>query len=93
MGALIGACQLSFGFVIVDCPPLSPVADAVAMQDLLDGFLLVVRARNAPRETIQRAVSRLKDGRVQGVVFVDQPEILPSGYSYDDRRYGGARRD
>jgi len=93
MGALIGACQLSFGFVIVDCPPLSPVADAVAMQDLLDGFLLVVRARNAPRETIQRAVSRLKDGRVQGVVFVDQPEILPSGYSYDYRRYGGARRD
>jgi len=93
MGALMGACQLSFGFVIVDCPPLSPVADAVAMQDLLDGFLLVVRARNAPRETIQRAVSRLKDGRVQGVVFVDPPAILPSGYSYGYRRYGGARKN
>jgi len=89
----MGACQLSFGFVIVDCPPLNPVADAVAMQDLLDGFLLVVRARNAPRETIQRAVSRLKDGRVQGVVFVDPPAILPSGYSYGYRRYGGARKN
>jgi non-specific protein-tyrosine kinase len=91
MSALIGACQLSFGFVVVDCPPLSPVADPVAMQDLLDGFLLVVRARNAPREMIQRAANRLKDGRIQGVVFVDQPEVLPSGYSYGYRRYGGAR--
>lgn len=82
MGALIGACQLTFGFVIVDCPPLSPVADAVVLQDLLDGFLLVVRARTAPREAIARAVGRLKDGRIQGIVFNDQAEILPSGYHY-----------
>ena len=88
MGALIGACQLSFGFIVVDCPPLSPVADAVAIQDLLDGFLLVVRARHTPREAIARAVSRLKDNRVQGIVFNDQPEILPSGYSSSYRRYG-----
>ncbi len=81
MGALVGACQLSFGFIVVDCPPLSPVADAVAIEDLLDGFLLVVRARHTPREAIERAVSRLKANRVQGIVFNDQPEILPSGYS------------
>jgi len=92
MGALIGACQLSFGFIVVDCPPLSPVADAVAIQDLLDGFLLVVRARHTPREAIERAVSRLKENRVQGVVFNDQPEILPSGYSYSYKRYGKPSR-
>jgi Mrp family chromosome partitioning ATPase len=83
MGALMGACQLCFGFLIVDCPPLSPVADAVALQELVDGFLLVVRARVAPRETIQRAVGRLKNGRIQGIVFNEQPEILPGAYRYD----------
>lgn len=93
MSALIGACQLSFGFIVVDCPPLSPVADAVALQDLLDGFLLVVRARHTPREEIERAVSRLKENRVHGIVFNDQPEILPSGYSKpygrrDNKQYG-----
>jgi capsular exopolysaccharide synthesis family protein len=88
MGALIGACQLSFGFIVVDCPPLSPVADAVAIEDLLDGFLLVVRARHTPREAIVRAVSRLKENRIQGIVFNDQPEILPSGYSAHYRQYG-----
>ena len=92
MGALVGACQLSFGFIVVDCPPLSPVADAVAIEDLLDGFLLVVRGRHTPREAIERAVSRLKANRVQGIVFNDQPEILPSGYSTRYRMYGKSSR-
>ena len=82
MAGLIGACQLSYGYVVVDCPPLDPVADAVALQDLLDGFLLVIRARRSPREAIERAVSRLKENRIRGVVFNDQPEILPVGYAY-----------
>jgi len=82
MASLIGACQLSYGFVVVDCPPLDPVADAVALQDLLDGFLLVIRARRSPRAAIERAVSRLKENRIRGIVFNDQPEILPLGYGY-----------
>jgi Mrp family chromosome partitioning ATPase len=82
MASLIGACQLSYGYVVVDCPPLDPVADAVALQDLLDGFLLVIRARRSPRESIERAISRLKENRIRGIVFNDQPEILPLGYGY-----------
>ncbi len=77
MASFIGACQLSYGFIVVDCPPLDPVADAVAIQDLLDGFLLVVRARKASREATERALGRLKENRVQGIVFNDQPSILP----------------
>ena len=82
MAALIGACQLSYGYVVIDCPPLDPVADAVALQDLIDGFLLVIRARRSPRASIERAVSRLKEHRIRGIVFNDQPEILPLGYGY-----------
>jgi Mrp family chromosome partitioning ATPase len=87
MGELVGACRLAFGFVVVDCPPLSPVADAVAIQDLLDGFLLVVRARHTSRQELVRAVSRLKRDRILGVVFNDQPEILPVAYG-GYQRYG-----
>lgn len=89
MATLIGACQLSYGYVVVDCPPLDPVADAVALQDLLDGFLLVIRARRSPKTAIERAISRLKENRVRGIVFNDQPEILPLGYGYGY----GYRRD
>ncbi len=82
MAALIGACQLSYGFVVVDCPPLDPVADAVSLQDMIDGFLLVIRARRSPKAAIERAMSRLKKDRVRGIVFNDQPEILRVGYAY-----------
>jgi Mrp family chromosome partitioning ATPase len=82
--------------VIVDCPPLDPVADAVAIQDLLDGFLLVVRARRSPREAIERAVGRLKERRIHGIVFNDQPAILPRAYSYRQSaahlRYAGSAK-
>jgi capsular exopolysaccharide synthesis family protein len=92
MATLLGACQLSFGFLVVDCPPLSPVADAVALQDLLDGFLLVVRARTAPRDVITRAVARLKEGRIQGVVFNGPSEILRAGYGPSYRHHYGRKR-
>jgi Mrp family chromosome partitioning ATPase len=87
MGELVGACRLAFGFVVVDCPPLGSAADAVALQDLLDGFLLVVRARRSARDAVVRAVSRLKPGRIHGLVFNNQPEILPDGYARYER-YG-----
>jgi Mrp family chromosome partitioning ATPase len=83
MITLLESARQSFDFVIVDCPPVTPVADAVILQDHLDGFLFVVRARHGPRETVVRAASRLKAGRILGMVFNDQREIL--------RRYGYGR--
>jgi Mrp family chromosome partitioning ATPase len=79
---LLEACRRCFDYVIVDCPPLVPVADAVMLQDLLDGFLLVVRARHAPRQAVLRALSHLKNERIQGVVFNDYAELLRRSYSY-----------
>lgn len=87
MAALIEAARRSFDFVIVDCPPVTPVADAVILQDLIDGFLFVVRARHSPKETLVRAASRLKAGRIMGMIFNDQREILPGYYSYGYRQY------
>jgi len=81
MAALLDACREQFDSVVVDCPPLAPVADSLMLQDSIDGFLLVVRARHAPRDVIQRAVSHLRPERVAGVVFNDQQEVFP-GYSF-----------
>lgn len=88
MGRLFEAMRMCFDYVIVDCPPLGPVADAVLLQDLLDGFLLVVRARHSPRETLSRALGHLKQGSIRGVVFNDYREILRRGYGYDYSAYG-----
>jgi Mrp family chromosome partitioning ATPase len=76
LSRLLEASARTFEFVVVDCPPLVPVADSVLIQDLLDGFMLVVRARRAPREQVLQAVSQLKPERLRGVVFNDLREIF-----------------
>ncbi len=76
MARLAAAARVSFDVVLVDCPPLEKVADAVALQELLDGFLFVVRARHAPAQAVRDALARLRKGAVRGVVFNDRTEIL-----------------
>ena len=76
MGFLLAAARARFDTVLLDCPPLETVADSVMLQDLLDGFLLVVRARHAPHNVIRQALAHLKPEAVRGVVFNDRTEIL-----------------
>lgn len=82
------AARESFDVTLLDLPPLMPVADAVILQDHLDGLVLVVRSRHCPTETLQAAVSRLREGKLLGVVLNDQRDIIPGYYSYASRRYG-----
>lgn len=89
MAALVAAARENFPYVILDCPPLTPVADAVALQDHVDGLIMVVRAGLAPREALVRASERVKAGKIRGLVFVDEPEIVAKDYSYGYRQYGG----
>jgi Mrp family chromosome partitioning ATPase len=82
MARLLEGARRFFHYVVVDCPPITPVADSVVMQDLLDGFLFVVRARRTPRQAVLRAISQLKPDRVRGVLFNDQRELLTGHYGY-----------
>ena len=63
-----------FDFVLLDAAPILPVAAAVLMQDLVDGFLLVVRSRQTPRDAIHDALAKLRPERVIGVVLNDHRE-------------------
>jgi Mrp family chromosome partitioning ATPase len=76
MAHLLAAARSHFDTVLLDCPPLETVADSVMLQDLLDGFLFVVRARHSSHDAIRQAVAHLKPGVVRGVVFTDRTEIL-----------------
>jgi Mrp family chromosome partitioning ATPase len=87
LSRLLEAAGQAFEFVVVDCPPLVPVADSVLIQDLLDGYLMVVRARRVPREQVLQAVSQLKPERLRGVVFNDLREMFARSHPLGpDRR-------
>jgi capsular exopolysaccharide synthesis family protein len=76
MRRLLDICGQSFDFTVVDCTPITPVADTVVLQDLLDGFLLVVRSRKTQEETLLGALSHVKEGVIKGVIFNDHRVIL-----------------
>lgn len=83
MRELLSVVRQSFEFVIVDCPPLTPVADSILLQDLVDGFLCVIRAGQTSRSVITRGLARLRPERLLGVVF-NGDRVAARGYhTYD----------
>jgi protein-tyrosine kinase len=76
LSTLLQATDRVFDYVVADCPPLLEGDEDVALQDHLDGFVLVVRSRRAPRETIQQAAARLRPDLVVGLVLNAQHDIL-----------------
>lgn len=66
---LLDVASSEFRYVVVDCPAEGPVADAARIQKHLDGLLLVVRARTAPRDEILSTVNRLDEEKMLGAIF------------------------
>lgn len=88
MEAVIQSARQAFNVILVDAPPVLPVADTILLQDLVDGFLLVARSRLTPRAAILDALGRLRPDKLLGVVLNDHREYKHSYRSYAYKRYG-----
>jgi capsular exopolysaccharide synthesis family protein len=58
-----------FDWVILDSPPLLPVADASLLADHVDGVILVIRAASTQTSVAERACQELQGRNVVGVVL------------------------
>ncbi len=67
---LIARLRSSYDMVIIDAPPLLPVADASVLAQLADGVIVVVRHASTTRDQLEEAVNRLQHvgARLYGVV-------------------------
>lgn len=101
MTRLLKTVEGLFDLIILDCAPVLPVADSLALRDQVSGFLLVVRARHSPREGVARVVSLLGKRRILGTLMNAYVSRLPmrKGYHYGygssyryGPRYGDTRR-
>ncbi len=83
--------QLSdcFDWVIIDSPPVLPVADANLWARIADGTLLVVREGKTPKRALERALEGLDNPKLLGVVLNDAADKDRTNY-YDRyyRTYG-----
>ncbi|HEX2576658.1 MAG TPA: polysaccharide biosynthesis tyrosine autokinase [Aquihabitans sp.] len=72
---LLDACRRDADVVIVDSPPVVPVADAVALSAHVDAVLLVVSAERSTKRNVRRAVDQLGQvaANVCGVAITEVP--------------------
>jgi protein-tyrosine kinase len=69
MGDLMATLKQRFDFVIVDTPPVLPLADVPTLSRDLDGAILVVRANATPKELVNSAIDALYGVTVHGLVL------------------------
>ncbi|MGH7314548.1 MAG: CpsD/CapB family tyrosine-protein kinase [Candidatus Rokuibacteriota bacterium] len=96
--ALFATLRERFDFIVVDTPPVLPFPDVGLLRDLVDGFVMVVRANRTPREMVQDSLNALGTDRVLGAIFNDdertgvQIDEADAGWrAYLSRSRGGVR--
>ena len=74
----------AYDVVVIDTPPLLPVADPAIVASMSDGVLLVTRYGRTSRVLVQQAIERLRtvDVRILGVVLNMTPRKAAAGYGY-----------
>jgi capsular exopolysaccharide synthesis family protein len=69
-----------FNWIIVDAPPLMPLADVHLWAEQADGILLVIRNGKTPKRTLLKGLEGLSSAKLLGTVLND---VLPtSGDDY-----------
>jgi capsular exopolysaccharide synthesis family protein len=66
---LLSRLSLLFDWIIIDAPPLLPLADATVWSKLSDGVLLVVREGKSEKKYLQRGLSAVDPKSLIGVVI------------------------
>ncbi|MFY9551510.1 MAG: polysaccharide biosynthesis tyrosine autokinase, partial [Thermoanaerobaculia bacterium] len=82
--------SLNFDYVVVDAPPVAPVADALLIGSQTDGVMICVKGGKTAREQVVRVRDRLlwSNVRILGVLINNLAgDQVDYGYAYEDGYY------
>lgn len=82
MRRLLEQLRTRFDRVILDTPPVLPLADVAILAPMVDGALMVVRAGVTPKPAIENALRAFDASRLIGVVLNEAG--LEEDYRYDE---------
>jgi len=87
LNALFTELLASYDFAVIDTPPALPFPDVGILRDIIDGFVLVVRANRTPREQVRQSIGKIGTERVLGMIFnADDQMRRTSPYAIDEPR-------
>ena len=90
MQKLLQELGAAYDYVLIDAPPLGPLADAVILSHIVDKLFFIVRWNETPRQLAREALSTIRDQRkVAGAVLTMIDERAAAKYSAYSRYAGG----
>lgn len=82
---MLNAVSAGFDWVLLDCTPMLPMADATSLSRLCDGVLVVAREGHTRKRTLSRALASIEKNKQIGFIF-NEASTIQAGY---ERYYGG----
>jgi Mrp family chromosome partitioning ATPase len=72
-----------FDMVILDCAPVTSVADALVLGSMVDGVVEVVKSHSTARGLLEQSTQHLRDvnAKVIGIIL-NQVDFRKTGYAY-----------
>jgi polysaccharide chain length determinant protein (PEP-CTERM system associated) len=85
MGVLLSMLKVKYDFILIDCPPILSLPDMNIIEKLVDGILLVIKARETPRDTVKIALNSLRTDKITGIILNNAKQLRSHYYHYLDR--------
>jgi capsular exopolysaccharide synthesis family protein len=82
MRRTLDTLRTRFDRIVIDMPPVAPLADVQIALPNADGLLLIVRAGSTPKPAIERALSGLDASKVLGLVLNEAGADSAQDYGY-----------
>jgi capsular exopolysaccharide synthesis family protein len=80
--SLLTDARRLYDYVLIDTPPVAPLADCRLLGRWVDGFIVVVAANKTPRKLLAEALDLLEPSKLLGVVFNGDERPLSPYYGY-----------
>ena len=87
MRRLLDTLRTRFDRILIDVPPVSPLADLHILAPMVDGLLMIVRAGVTPKPAIERALAGLDASKVLGLVLNESGDESGDAANYEDYGY------
>jgi len=83
--SFLKSAREAFDVILMDTPPVLPVADTLSLRDQVDRFLLVYRAAFTPYPLLQQVIGEIGEQKILGVVI---NRVKPMAKKYYNKYYG-----